>query len=100
MHSLSYPIYFGKSETQFNLRLNNHRKDVNRQNALLADQHFKLPEHNFNQHAKFTLIEQLDNINRDKELATLRLKKQDLWILRLKTIQPNGFNTELNFCNV
>ena len=27
--------------------LNNHRKDVNRQNAPLVDQHFKLPKHNF-----------------------------------------------------
>ena len=48
-----------KSETQFNLRLNNHQKDVNRQNASLVDQHFKLPGGNFNQRAKFILIEQL-----------------------------------------
>ena len=27
--------------------LNNHLKDVNRQNAPLVDQHFKLPKHNF-----------------------------------------------------
>ena len=40
--------YTGKSETEFNIRLNNHRKDVNRQNARQADQHFKLPYHNFN----------------------------------------------------
>ena len=40
--------YIGKSETEFSTRLNNHRKDVNRQNAPQADQHFKLPNHNFN----------------------------------------------------
>ena len=40
--------YIGKSETEFNIRLNNHRKDVNRQNAPQADQHFKLPNQNFN----------------------------------------------------
>ena len=51
--------YINKSETQFNLRLNNHQKDVNRQNAPLVDQHFKLPGGNFNQRAKFILIEQL-----------------------------------------
>ena len=38
--------YIGKSETEFNIRLNNHRKNVNRQNAPQADQHFKLPNHN------------------------------------------------------
>ena len=38
----------GKSETQWNLRLNSHRKDISRQNAPLVDQHFKLPGHNFN----------------------------------------------------
>ena len=55
--------YIGKSETQFNLKLNNHRKDVNRQNAPLLDQYFKLPGRNFNQDAQFILIEQLDKIN-------------------------------------
>ena len=70
--------YIGKSETEFNIRLNNHRKDVNRQNAPQADQNFcliKLPNHNFNQHAGFTLIEQLDNMKIDKDLATLWSKK-------------------------
>ena len=63
--------YIRKSETEVNIRSNNHRKDVNRQNALQADQYFKLPNHNFNQHARFTLIEQLDNMRIDKDLATL-----------------------------
>ena len=67
----------GKLETEFNIRLN-HRKDVNRQNALQADQHFKLPNHNFSQHARFTSNEQLDNMKIDKDLATLRLKKREL----------------------
>ena len=35
--------YIGKSETEFNIRLKNHRKDVNRQNTPQADQHFKVP---------------------------------------------------------
>ena len=42
---------------------------------------------NFNQHAKFILIDQLDNINLHKDLAILRLiKRKDFWILRLKTL--------------
>ena len=51
--------YIRKSETEFNTRLNNHLKDLNRKNGLQADNHFKLPNHNFHQHARFTLIEQL-----------------------------------------
>ena len=77
--------YIGKSETEFNIRLNNYRKDVNRQNEPQAYQHFKLPNHIFNQHARFTLIEQLDYMRIDKDLATLRLKKrEDFWIETLK----------------
>ena len=92
--------YIGKAETQFNIRLNNHRKDSHKDNSLQADQHFKLPSHNFNQQTKFTLTEQLDNMNIEKELATLRLKKrEDFWILKLKTLHPHGMNAELNFPN-
>ena len=69
--------YIRKSETEHSIRLNNHRKDVNRQNAPEADQHFKLPNHNFNQHVRFTLIEQLDNMKINKDLATPRLKKRE-----------------------
>ena len=72
--------YIGKSETsesEFNIRFNNHRKDVNRENAPQADQHFKLPNHNFNQHTRFTLIKLLDNMRIDQDLATLRLKKRE-----------------------
>ena len=70
--------YIGKSEAEFDIRLNNHHKDVNRKNATQADQHLKLPNHNFNQHARFTLIEQLET---------------------LKTLHPYGLNAELNFSN-
>ena len=46
-------------------------------------------------------MEHLGNINIDKDLATLRLKKREgFWILRLKTLQPDGFNVELNFTNI
>ena len=51
--------YVGKSETLFNIRLNNHRKDVKRSDSIAACQHFKNNHHEFNRDAKFTLIEQL-----------------------------------------
>ena len=50
--------YIGKSETEFNVRLND-CEDVNRKNASLVDRHFKLFNHNFFQHTTFTLIMEL-----------------------------------------
>ena len=61
--------YVGKSETAFNIRLNNHRKDVNNPKSIPVDLHFRKLEHSFNLHAKFTLIKQLSNIyTTDKEI--------------------------------
>ena len=77
--------YTAKSETAFNLKLDNHQKNVNKQNSLQADQHFWLPGHNFNKKAKFTLLEQLNDTNIDKELLKYRLKKrEDFWIIKRK----------------
>ena len=66
--------YTGKSETAFNLGLNSHWKDVNKQNLPEADQIFQLPGHIFNKQAKFTLIAQLNDTNIDKKLSKYRLK--------------------------
>ena len=58
--------------------------DVNRQNVSQADQHFKLPNHNY--------------VNIDKDSATLRLKKrEDFLVQKLKILHPYGLNAELNF---
>ena len=53
--------YVGNSETSFNIRLNNHRKDVKRVDAIMACKHFQQESHNFNKHAKFTIIDQFGN---------------------------------------
>ena len=65
--------YIGKSETTFDLRLNNYRKDINKQNLLQVGQHFRLTGRNFSKPAKFTLIEQLNDV--DKKLVKYRPKK-------------------------
>ena len=63
-------------------------------------QHFCLPGQKFNKHAKFTLMEQLNDTNIDKKLIKYMLKKpEDFSIMKLKTLQPNGFNNQLNFPN-
>ena len=92
--------YTSKSEPPFTLGLNTHQKDVNKQNSLQADQHFRLPGHTFNNHARFTLTEQLHDTNINKELLQYGLQKREkFWIIKLKTLQPHGFNAELNFPN-
>ena len=40
--------YVGKAETELNLRINNHRKDVLKINAIPADRHFS--------HREFTIL--------------------------------------------
>ena len=55
--------YIGKSKNPFNLRLNNHRKDVNNPKAIPTCNNFKIHGHSFMKHAKFTLIEQLTKIS-------------------------------------
>ena len=49
--------YVGKSEWPFNIRMNKHRDDVQKHDAILACQHFKKYNHNFNEHARFIIIE-------------------------------------------
>ena len=54
--------YVGKAETPFNVPLKNHGKDDdgNNSKAIPTSIHFKQNDHNFNEHAKFSLIEQIN----------------------------------------
>ena len=54
--------YVGKSETPFNIWLNNHRKDVKNSDAIPTFKHLNRHDHDFNIHEKFIIIEQLRNI--------------------------------------
>ena len=49
-------LYVGKSETSFNVRLNNHQKDLSNPKVAPACVHFRKEGHSFIQHAKLTLI--------------------------------------------
>ena len=70
--------YVGKSEKSFNIRLNNHRKDIKKPNTIEACKHFNNNEHTFSKHGKFTIIEQLQNINTTPtETLKLRLKERE-----------------------
>lgn len=90
--------YVGKCEWSFNRRINSHRNDVWRVDGPPCDKHFQLPNHDFNKHAKFTIIEALENPPKDKiQLRNLLELKEDKWMARLQTIIPKGLNISLNY---
>ena len=72
--------YVGKSETSFNIRLNNHRKDIKKPNAIEASKHFNNNKHTFSKHGKFIIIEQLRNKNTiPTETLKLRLNEREIF---------------------
>ena len=89
--------YVGKSEWTMNIRINKHRNDVTREDAILVCRHFNECDHTFKDHARFKIIEQLND--QRKSLSTMRRTledREDFWIKRLKTLSPHGFNQGLN----
>ena len=90
--------YVGKSEPPAHLRINTHRQGVKDPNGGAFDQHFNLPGHNFNDHAKFTIIEQIRNHHENSKAENRRQleAREDFWMLRLKTLKPSGLNDSLN----
>ena len=90
--------YVGKSEWSMNRRINSHRNDVWRNEGPPCDKHFQKEGHNFNEHAKFTIIEKIEKYTTDKiYLRKLLEHKEDLWMMRLKTVMPDGLNISLNY---
>ena len=87
--------YVGKAETEFNIRLNNHRKDVWKPDAIPASRHFSGKNHNFNTHAKFILTEQIRHVDTEKIKERLK-QRENFWILTLETLTPKCLNQELN----
>ena len=65
--------YIGKSETSFNIRLNNHRKNFKKPDAILVCRHFQEKKHVFNKKAKFVIIDKLTNTTRSKDILLQRL---------------------------
>ena len=88
--------YVGKSEPPAHLRINTHRHDVHDPKGGAFDHHFALPGHNFNEHARFTLIEQVKNPGNKAENRRLLESREDYWMSRLRTVTPQGMNDRLN----
>ena len=90
--------YVGKSETLFDIRLNNHRKDIKNPNTSEVFPHFNNLNHVFHKYGKFILIEELNSKkNTSAEILKRRLEdRENHWIKRLKTLTPFGLNQELD----
>ena len=67
--------YVGKAETDFNLRLNNHRKDVYKADAILASHHFDMKDHVFNRDSSFVIIEQIRKSTLSRETQKIYYNK-------------------------
>ena len=72
--------YVGKSETPFNIRLNNHRKDTKSKASILACKHFNEQNHNFQQHTELTLIKQSKKQTTAEETRTLLKRRENFWV--------------------
>ena len=72
--------YIRKSETPFNVCISNHRKDIKSQASILTCKHFNEQNRNFEEHAKFTLIEQIkkQTIENRKNKNTFKTKRKFL----------------------
>ena len=82
-----------KSWKAFNIRLNNHRKDVTNPKSIPADMHFRKPGHSFNLYAKFTLFKQLGNIDttsKDTLKSNIKCCEDFYGFKTLETPSPKG----------
>ena len=91
--------YVGKVEKQkMNKRVNKHRNDVKRPDAITIDKHFNDPEHDFNRDFRVIVIEEITKRDlSDEQMRNLLLRREDFWICKLGTLHPEGFNDKLNF---
>ena len=55
--------YVGKAETSFNITLNNHRKDGEKADRIMACKPLQEENHSLNKHGKFTIIYQLKKLS-------------------------------------
>ena len=73
--------YVVKSETSFNIKLNNHHKDVKKPDAILVCRHFEERNHVFSKHANFIIIDKLTNTTKSKYILRQTLiERENFWI--------------------
>ena len=90
--------YVGKSEPPAHKRINTHRSDVHSTKGNSFDKHFALPGHSYDHDARFVLIEQIRNeeILSKEEIRSILEDREDFWMVKLRTLAPDGHNDRLN----
>ena len=88
--------YIGKSETAFNLRLNNQRNHIKKGvSSCRLTEHFlhNTRSHDFDINVTITIIKQIkkDHLETDKKKEFLR-EREIFWQRTLNSIQPYGLN--------
>ena len=71
-------------------------KDAKSQTSILVCKHFNKQNRNFQEYAEFTLIEQIKKQTTAEETRILLKRRENFWVLKLKTLYPEGLNQELN----
>ena len=88
--------YVGKFETTWGGRLYDHRKDAKKTKSIPYDERFSQPNHNFSNHAKFIIIDSLENqVNTSVDRRRIE-DQEDYYVTRLQTSAPKGFNDRWN----
>jgi len=90
--------YVGKSETDLNIRLNNHRSHIKNKikSCEIAEHFIDNLDHNFEDDIKVTAIEKLKNEELDDDRKKHILKNREtFWIRTLNTFQPLGLNKRM-----
>lgn len=98
-HWVQTTIHIGKSETAFNLRLNNHRNHIKKGiSSCELTEHFlhNKRTHNFDNNVIITIIEQhrKDNISNKQKKDLLR-HREICWQKKLNSMQPNELNKRI-----
>ena len=58
------------------------------------------PGHDFDRDFKLIVIEEIEDKNMTKEqVRETLLRREDFWVLKLKTLEPRGFNERLIYPN-
>ena len=69
--------YIGKAKISFNIKLNDHQKDVKKANAIIACNNFQQESHNSKKQGKFTILDQL-TVSNLKKLSPSDLSKEKI----------------------
>ena len=90
--------YVGKVEMQgAKRRVNKHRNDVQRPDELAINRYFDEQDQDFNRDFGLILIEEISQRNLTKEqMREILLKREDFWIRKQDTLEPNRFTDKLN----